>query len=88
MVKRKYKLDEQSFMTMDYKERNKKLYEMLKQYQICVIPEIDNIDKLPFFSIIETSLKDTTKKSKLKKMTTDLKGTPSSAPKKKSKVIK
>jgi hypothetical protein len=32
MVRRKYNLDKDAFMKMDYKERNKKLYEMLKRY--------------------------------------------------------
>eukprot|EP00347_Sterkiella_histriomuscorum_P018517 403345208 len=73
MVRKKYKLDDQSLVGMDYKERNRRLYEMLKKYQICVIPEIENIDNLPVFSIIETSLKDTNKKSKIKRMETDLK---------------
>lgn len=49
---------------------------MLKEYQICVIPDVDNYDNLPFFSIIETSLKDTSKKSKIKRMETDLKQSP------------
>ena len=50
----------------DYKERNKHLYQMLKQYQICVIPDpnIDNLDSLPQFSIIETSLKEIKKEMK------------------------
>lgn len=68
---------------MDYKERNRRLYEMLKKYQICVIPEIENIDNMPFFSIIETSLKDTTKKSNVKRMGTNLKDSPTNLPKKK-----
>ena len=66
MVRRKYKLDKEAFLGMDVKERNKKLYEMLKQYQICVIPDTENYDNLPFFSIIETSLKDRSKKHRSK----------------------
>lgn len=45
-------------MKMSYRERNKKLYDMIKQYQICVIPDIENYDNLPYFTIIETCLKD------------------------------
>ena len=45
-------------MNMDYKQRNRKLYDMIKQYQICVIPDVENYDKLPNFTIIETCLKD------------------------------
>jgi hypothetical protein len=65
MVKRKYRIDHEAFMKMDYRERNKKLYEMLKQYQICVIPDVENYDNLPSFSIIETSLKDMSKRTKI-----------------------
>ena len=42
---------------------------MLKQYQICVVPDvkIQNYDRLPHFSIIETTLKDMRNKNKSKK---------------------
>ncbi|CDW86812.1 UNKNOWN [Stylonychia lemnae] len=76
LIRTKYNIDNDAFMKMGYKERNQKLYEMLKQYQICVIPEVENIDNLPFFSIIETSLKDMTKKSKLRRQETDLRNSP------------
>ncbi len=45
---------------------------MLKRYQICVIPDTENYDKMPFFSIIETSLKDRSKNKKIQKQKTDL----------------
>lgn len=67
LIRKKYNIDNQAFMTMDYKERNQKLYEMLKRYQICVIPEVEHYDNLPHFTIIETSLKDRSKKVKLQK---------------------
>lgn len=85
LVRRKYKLDEdKELCEMDYRERNKRLYDMLKRYQICVIPDVENLDTLPTFSIIETSLKDTTKKTRIKRQETNLNGgSPSQTDKKK-----
>jgi len=51
-----------------------------------VIPDVENHDNLPFFSIIETSLKDMTKKSKIKRQETDLRNG-ESPERKKSKPI-
>lgn len=39
LIKRKYNINHEQLMSMDYKQRNQKLYDMLKMYQICVIPD-------------------------------------------------
>lgn len=45
---------------MNYKDRNTQLYDILKNYKICVVPnaKIEAHDHLPHFMIIETSLRD------------------------------
>lgn len=60
-VRKKYNLPSMDeFMQLNYKERNKQLYDVLKNYKICVVPsaKIESFDKLPHFMIIETSLRD------------------------------
>lgn len=61
LVKTKYQLpDKEEFLKLDYKERNKRLYDVLKHYRICVVPgqKVESYDHLPHFMIIETSLRD------------------------------
>ncbi len=61
MVKEKYRLPDLSTVEkMNYKDRNTQLYDLLKNYKICVVPnaKIEAHDHLPHFMIIETSLKD------------------------------
>lgn len=61
IVRKKYKLlDQKQYMELDYKERNKQLYDVLTHYKICVVPseKIESFDKLPHFMIIESNLRD------------------------------
>lgn len=52
----------------EFENRNKQLYEMLKQCKVCVIPDpkIVTVDKLPQFTIIEGNIKDNVYKEKEK----------------------
>lgn len=60
-VRRKYNVpDPEGFMKLDYRERNKMFYEVIKHHKICVIPSntLESFDKMPRFQIIENNLND------------------------------
>lgn len=50
----------EELLKLNYKERNKQLYDILRHYKVCVVPSsrIESFDHLPHFMIIETSLRD------------------------------
>ena len=59
-VRRKYNIpDMESYLNMDYRERNNMFYEVIKHFKICVVPsqKIESFDHLPHFMIIEDNLK-------------------------------
>jgi hypothetical protein len=49
----------ESYLNMDYRERNNMFYEVIKHFKICVVPsqKIESFDHLPHFMIIEDNLK-------------------------------
>ena len=51
--------DMESYLNMDYRERNNMFYEVIKHFKICVVPSQKNesFDHLPHFMIIEDNLK-------------------------------
>ena len=58
-VRQKYNVpDIESYMSLNHKERNKMIYEVIKHHKICVIPSntVESLDKMPRFQIIENNL--------------------------------
>ena len=58
-VRKKYNVPEiENYKHLDYKQRNRIFYEILKNHKVCVIPspKIESYDRMPHFAIIESNL--------------------------------
>lgn len=66
MIKDKYKITDDMYLKMSFKDRNKRLKEMLDKETILIFPneDLSQVDGMPNFGVIYTDLREMIKETK------------------------